>query len=70
MFNYIDIIKEVIQCREPLYSDLEEIDIGEYTMYLNHGYDALKLQGYDYLKTQAFDEIPPFGVVLVKRKAE
>lgn len=65
---YIDIIKQHIECREPIDENLEEVDIGEYTLYLNHGYDEVEYQGYDIIKMQNFDSIPPFGVVLTKRK--
>jgi len=65
---YIDIIKQHIECREPIDENLEEVDIGEYTLYLNHGYDEVEYQGYDIIKMQNFDSISPFGVVLTKRK--
>jgi beta-galactosidase len=64
---YIDIIKEYVQCREPIDRNLEEIDIGGYTVYLNHGYEDVSYQGHDIITGEEFDKIPPFGVVLVNR---
>ena len=65
---YVDIIKQHIEYREPIADNLEEVDIGKYTLYLNHGYDAVEHQGYDLIKMRDFNTIPPFGVVLTKRE--
>ncbi len=64
---YIDIIKEHIDYREPIDDNLEEVDMGEYTLYLNHGYESVDLCGYDEIKMEKFNTVPPFGVVLAKR---
>ncbi|MBR2650648.1 MAG: beta-galactosidase [Clostridia bacterium] len=64
---YIDIIKKHIHHKEPVSPDVEEINMSEYTLYLNHGYSEVSLSGYDEIGGEAFDKIPPFGVVLVKR---
>ena len=64
---YSDIIKNHITYREQIDRNLEEIDIGTYTLYLNHGLEDIEHQGYDEIKGETFEKIPPFGVVLVKR---
>ena len=65
---YLDIIKQYIDYREPISDGIEEVDMGDYTLYLNHGYDTVEYRGYDIIKMEEFDNIPPFGVVLVKRE--
>lgn len=64
---YADIIKNHVKCKDTVHRDLEEIDIGEYTLYLNHGYEDVSFCGHDIIKSEGFECIPPFGVVLVKR---
>ena len=63
---YYDIIREYIPAEEPLHKHLEEVVLGGYTMYLNHGEETVALQGHDLLQEQDFDSVPPYGVALVK----
>ena len=65
---YLDIIKQHIDYREPIAPNLEEVDMGEYTLYLNHGYESVDLKCHDIIKDEDIDSIPPFGVVLTKRE--
>jgi len=65
---YLDIIKQHIDYREPIAPNLEEVDIGEYTLCLNHGYEEVAYSGHDIIKDEDFDRVAPFGVVLTKRE--
>jgi len=64
---YIDIIRSHVECREPIAEDLEEFDMDEYTLYLNHGYESVELKCHDVIKDENIESIPPFGVALVKK---
>jgi len=64
---YYDIIRRHIQVPTLISKDLEEVALGAYTMYLNHGDSAVTFSGFDYLKECSFTQIPPYGVVLVKQ---
>ena len=64
---YYDILKEHLMLKESIDANLEEIHIGNYKMYLNHGDYPIKISGYDLLKEQEFESILPYGVVLVKQ---
>jgi beta-galactosidase len=63
---YCDLVSRHIDVRDPIAPDLEEVELGAYRMYLNHGDKSVALSGYDLLKEAAFTEIPAYGVVLVK----
>lgn len=61
---YYDLVCRHIRGSEPLDENLEEIALGEYKMYLNHGDRTIKADGYDLLQQCHYHEIPPYGVVL------
>ena len=63
---YVDIIRRHIVMEEPIDPNLEEVAIGKYRMYLNHGDYDIKHKGYDLLKDCCFDVIPAYGVVLIE----
>lgn len=63
---YYDLVCKYIDVPIVVDPDLEEVKLGGYRMYLNHGDRKVKVSGYDLLKECAFDEIEPFGVALVK----
>lgn len=63
---YTDLISQYVTCRPPIDPQVEEIVMGDYTMYLNYGDRAVDFTGHDVIKEQAFDAIPAYGVVLVK----
>ena len=64
---YYDIIRNHLDVQEPIHKSLEEVVLGNYKMYLNHGDEAIALTGYDLLQETEFQQIPPYGVTLIKR---
>ena len=54
--------------RDPVDPDVEEIRLGEHTMYLNHSDRTVPLAGYDILEEKSFEEIPAYGVVLLREE--
>ncbi len=63
---YTDLVKRFVHCPTPVGEMVEQIRLGDYVMYLNHGDSPVSLCGYDHLKQTEFTSIPEFGVVLVK----
>ena len=64
---YYDIVCRHITAEAPIHEDLEEVVLGSYKIYLNHGDKAIALAGYDLLKQCRFEEIPPYGVALIRQ---
>jgi len=62
---YAEIVKKYVDHRDPVDPDVEEIRLGEHTMYLNHSDRAVAFAGYDILEEKQFTEIPAYGVVLL-----
>ena len=54
--------------KEPIDPSLEEIVIGDYSLYLNHSDREIKLTGYDLLEERNFDTVEKYGVVLMENK--
>lgn len=63
---YYDLLRRHLPLSDPLDEHLEEVRLGAYTMYLNHGNRAIPFKGYDLLAECACDEILPYGVVLIE----
>jgi len=63
---YYDIVRTHLDLAVPLDENLEEVTLGKYKMYLNHGDRAVQIMGYDLLQKCSFDEIPPYGVMLIE----
>lgn len=63
---YYDLIRRHIPASEPLDEHPEEITLGDYTMYLNHGDHNIPFDGYDLLKECRCSEIGPYEVILTK----
>lgn len=65
---YYDIIAKHINIATPLDKNLEEFDLGNYKMYLNHGASSVKCSGYDLLREKSFTEIAAYDVVMIGRE--
>ncbi|MBR6557260.1 MAG: beta-galactosidase [Clostridia bacterium] len=65
---YAEIVKKYVGHRDPVDPDVEEVRLGEHTMYLNHSDRAVPLAGYDILEEKSFEEIPAYGVVLLREE--
>lgn len=64
---YYDLICRHISAPKLLDEHLEEISLGEYTMYLNHADHTIPFDGYDLLKDCPCTQIAPYDVILVKQ---
>lgn len=67
---YYDLLKTLLPLPAVQHPLLEEVSLGEYQLYLNHGGRPLPLKGYDLLTESAVEEIGPFGVILRSLKEE
>ena len=64
---YYDIIQKHVSVPEIKSDFLEEVQLGEYKMYLNHSDKALPISAYDLITESEMEEIEPFGVILTSK---
>jgi len=63
---YCQLLHRLLGTKAPSSPHLEELVLGRYRIFLNHGDTPVPGEGYDLLSQKQFHEIPPFGVVLTE----